>query len=53
MAEWQQRKKDLADGVISKAEYLEWKLNWPDTADDLGKTKPTKEWRANSLDEKG
>jgi len=44
-AEWQQRKKDLADGVISKAEYTEWKLNWPDTADDLGKFVPTKEWR--------
>jgi len=45
MAEWQQRKKDLADGVISKAEYMEWKLNWPDTADDLGKFEPTKQWR--------
>ena len=46
MAEWQQRKKDLADGTISKAEYLEWKLNWPDTTDDLGKHAPTKQWRA-------
>jgi len=43
--EWQERKKDLADGVISKAEYTEWKLNWPDTADDLGKFVPTKQWR--------
>ena len=41
LAEWQQRKKDLADGAISKAEYMEWKLNWPRTA---GK-KPTKQWR--------
>lgn len=45
--EWQQRKKDLADGVISKAEYTEWKLNWPATADDCGKHKPAKEWRNN------
>lgn len=48
LKEWQQRKKDLADGVISKAEYTEWKLNWPATADDCGKHKPTKEWRDNS-----
>jgi transcriptional regulator with XRE-family HTH domain len=39
--EWRQRKKDLADGVISKAEYMEWKLNWPQSA---GKS-PTKQWR--------
>ena len=50
MAEWQQRKKDLADGVISKAEYTEWKLNWPDTADDLGKFVPTKRWRKGGDD---
>jgi len=41
MAEWQERKKDLADGVISKAEYLEWKLNWPQTAGE----NPQKQWR--------
>jgi len=41
LAEWQQHKKDLADGVISKAEYMEWKLNWPQSA---GKS-PTKQWR--------
>ena len=47
LKEWQQRKKDLADGVIIKDEYTEWKLNWPATADDCGKHKPTKEWRDN------
>jgi len=45
LAEWKQRKKDLADGVISKAEYMEWKLNWPHTCDDCGKFEPTKQWR--------
>ncbi len=45
LSEWQQRKKDLADGIISKAEYTEWKLNWPDTADDCGKHKPLKAWK--------
>jgi transcriptional regulator with XRE-family HTH domain len=44
LKEWQQRKKDLADGVISKAEYLEWKVNWPLTCDDGGKFEPSKEW---------
>lgn len=45
LKEWQQRKKDLADGVISKAEYMEWKVNWPQTADDCGKYEPSKKWR--------
>jgi transcriptional regulator with XRE-family HTH domain len=45
MAEWQQGKKDLADGLISEAEYMEWKLNWPHTCDDGGKFEPTKQWR--------
>jgi hypothetical protein len=41
LTEWQERKKDLADGIISKVEYMDWKLNWPQTA---GKN-PTKQWR--------
>jgi transcriptional regulator with XRE-family HTH domain len=45
LREWQQRKKDLADGVISKAEYMEWKVNWPQTCDDGGKFEPKKKWR--------
>ena len=45
LSEWQRRKKDLADGKISKAEYTEWKLNWPKTTDDCGKHEPAKEWR--------
>lgn len=45
LAEWQRRKKDLADGIISKAEYTEWKLNHPQTTDDCGKHPPKKEWR--------
>ena len=45
LAEWQVRKKDLANGTISKVEYMEWKLNWPQTADDIGEHKPEKQWR--------
>ena len=52
LSEWQRRKKDLADGKISKAEYTEWKLNWPKTTDDYADGthavvphEPAKEWR--------
>lgn len=40
-----QHEKELAEGKISKSEYMEWKLNWPDTADDCGNGKPKKNWR--------
>ena len=29
LKEWQLRKKQLREGEITKEEYLEWKLNWP------------------------
>lgn len=45
MKEWMLRKKQLAAHEITKEEYLEWKLNWPQTADDCGKFKPEKKWR--------
>lgn len=31
--------------MITKDEYLEWKLNWPDTCDDCGRHEPMKRWR--------
>lgn len=37
LKEWQLRKKQLATGEITRDEYLEWKLNWPQTTDDCGK----------------
>ena len=45
LLEWQLRKKQLAAGEITREEYLEWKLNWPQTADDCGKHTPSKQWR--------
>lgn len=45
LEEWRLRKKQLANGEITNEEYTEWKLNWPQTADDCGKFKPQKEWR--------
>lgn len=45
LKEWFLRKEEFAAGEISKAEYMEWKVNWPRTADDCGKFEPTKQWR--------
>ena len=45
LKEWQLRKQQLADGEITQEEYLEWKLNWPQTADGCGKHTPVRRWR--------
>ena len=45
MREWQQRKKELQAGQITKEEYQEWKLNWPQTSDGCGKFQPKKKWK--------
>jgi len=45
LLEWQLRKQQFASGEITKEEYTEWKLNWPQTTDDCGKSKATKVWR--------
>lgn len=42
LKEWQLRKKQLREGEITKEEYLEWKLNWPQTADGCGRYEPKK-----------
>lgn len=31
---WMKKKQALADGEISKADYTEWKLNWPYSASE-------------------
>ncbi len=45
LLEWQLRKKQLANGEITKEEYTEWKINWPQTADDCGRHTASKQWR--------
>ena len=30
---------------ITRDEYFEWKINWPQTCDDCGKREPSKQWR--------
>ena len=47
MREWLLRKQELAEGIITKEEYQEWKLNWPQTADG---NKTIKKWRKNNED---
>ena len=37
MREWLVRKNELKAGEITREEYLEWKLNWPETCDECGK----------------
>ena len=39
--EWALRKKELTEGIISKSEYMECKLNWPSTAGE----DPRVKWR--------
>ena|GEM_PF-27855 len=43
--EWMHRKQELHAGEITRAEYFEWKLNWPQTCDDCGKIEPPYQWR--------
>jgi len=50
MSEWLIRKQELSEGAITKEEYQEWKLNWPQTADGCGKFKSKKQWRKNNED---
>ena len=45
LREWAQRKRELAQGEITMAEYREWKLNWPRTAEAVGKHMSRKPWR--------
>ena len=47
MREWMNRKNELMNGEITDNEYLEWKLNWPDTCDNCGKFEPKKGWKIN------
>lgn len=47
--EWMIRKQEFNAGEISKDEYLEWKLGWPDTCSEKGPIhkpcKPKHKWK--------
>ena len=45
LQEWAQRQKEYRDREITKAEYFEWILQWPDSSDLGGVRLPKREWR--------
>ena len=45
MKEWILRKEEMKSSVITRDEYFEWKINWPQTCDDCGKHEPKRKWR--------
>jgi transcriptional regulator with XRE-family HTH domain len=50
LREWLIRKQELAEGAITKEEYSEWKMNWPQSADGCGRFTPKKAWRKDNAD---
>jgi transcriptional regulator with XRE-family HTH domain len=45
MQEWALRHEELKSKKITRDEYFEWKINWPDSCDDCGKITPNYKWR--------
>ena len=45
LSEWQIRRKELNEKIITEEEYAEWMMNFPATSDNCGKSKPMKKWR--------
>lgn len=48
MREWLHRQREFHTGKITKEEYFEWKLNWPQTCDECGKYEPKIQWRKSN-----
>ena len=44
LKEWVVRMDELKSGKITRDEYFEWKINWPQTCDGCGKYEPKKQW---------
>lgn len=49
MQEWALRHEELKSKKITRDEYFEWKINWPDSCDDCGKSIPKYNWRFTIL----
>jgi len=45
LREWLGRKRELDRGEITPDEYMNWKLNWPQTSDGAGRHAQKKAWR--------
>ena len=43
LKEWVVRMDELKSGEITRDEYFEWKINWPQTCDGCGKYEPKKQ----------
>ena len=37
---------ELKSGKITRDEYYEWKINWPQTCDGCGKYEPKRQWQS-------
>ena len=46
LKEWVVRMDELKSGEITRDEYFEWKINWPQTYDGCGKYEPKKQLRS-------
>ena len=53
MKEWVLRKEELKSGKITRDEYFEWKINWPQTCDGCGKYEPKRQWRSANAELSG
>lgn len=45
LEEWQLRRKELNEKIITEEEYEEWMINFPATSNSSGKSEPVKKWR--------
>lgn len=45
MIEWMLRKRELENHQITRDEYFEWKINWPDSCDDEVGSDNYVQWR--------
>ena len=45
LSEWQIRRKELNEKIITKEEYAEWMMNFPATSDNCGNSDPIKKWK--------
>lgn len=45
MQEWALRHEELKSNKITRDEYFEWKINWPDSCDDCGKIISIYKWK--------
>ena len=45
LSEWQFRRKELNEKIITEEEYAEWMMNFPATSDNCGNSDSIKKWR--------